>query len=233
MQVIDIQRALFHLGFNPGELDGIWGRRTIMAVKAFQRSRGLTVDGIVGPLTAQELMGTSAVAGAMDAASTPLIWYEEAINLLGTKEVEGTGSNRRILKWAKNLNIDYSGDDIPWCGLFVAHCVGSTLPNEELPPHPLGARNWRKFGESCEPMRGAIMVFWRGKREGALGHVGFYHSEDAQSFHVLGGNQSDNVNVARIARNRLLDARWPSTAKILTGAKVVAEAEGEMSGDEA
>ena len=31
--------------------------------------------------------------------------------------------------------------------------------------------------------------------------------EDAQAFHVLGGNQSDRVMIKRIAKNRLLGAR--------------------------
>lgn len=30
-------------------------------------------------------------------------------------------------------------------------------------------------------------------------------------FYVLGGNQSDAVNIARIAKSRLLGARWPAT----------------------
>ena len=30
-------------------------------------------------------------------------------------------------------------------------------------------------------------------------------------FHVLGGNPSDAVTIARIAKSRLLGARWPST----------------------
>ena len=51
MTVLDIQRALGARGFNPGPLDGIWGRKTIAAVEAFQASAGLAVDGIAGPKT--------------------------------------------------------------------------------------------------------------------------------------------------------------------------------------
>jgi hypothetical protein len=94
------------------------------------------------------------------------------------------------------------------------------------------ARAWRRFGEPCQPMRGAVLVFWRGKPEGSFGHVGFYHSEDSVSYHVLGGNQSNAVNLARISKNRLLAARWPRSASILTGAVVVARGEGALSHDE-
>lgn len=53
-----VQRAQEQLeaaGFELGEADGIFGRRTQAAVEAFQRQMGLTVDGIIGPRTAQRL----------------------------------------------------------------------------------------------------------------------------------------------------------------------------------
>ena len=111
------------------------------------------------------------------------------------------------------LDIDYAGDDVAWCGLFVAHCIGSTLGNEPLPANPLGARSWLKFGSPSKPQPGAVMVFWRGSRTGWQGHVGFYAGEnDAKGYLILGGNQSDAVNYTWLAKDRLLDARWPATA---------------------
>ena len=38
-------------GMAPLAMDGIFGAKTLAAVRAFQRSRGLQVDGVVGPLT--------------------------------------------------------------------------------------------------------------------------------------------------------------------------------------
>lgn len=49
--VLDLQRRLAALGFNPGPIDGIRGQKTIDAVKAAQQKYGLVVDGIVGPQT--------------------------------------------------------------------------------------------------------------------------------------------------------------------------------------
>ncbi len=68
-----------------------------------------------------------------------------------------------------------------------------------------------KFGAPVSPTLGAILVFWRGKRTGWLGHVGFYTGEDTSAYHVLGGNQGDKVSITRIAKERLLEARWPAT----------------------
>jgi cell wall-associated NlpC family hydrolase len=52
-------------------------------------------------------------------------------------------------------------------------------------------------------MLGDVLTF---KRNGG-GHVGIYVGEDKTHFHVLGGNQNNEVNVVRIAKTRLFKAR--------------------------
>ena len=46
-----LQDKLNALGYNSGNVDGIFGSKTKAAVLAFQKANGLGVDGIVGPLT--------------------------------------------------------------------------------------------------------------------------------------------------------------------------------------
>ena len=53
--VVHVQVRLRHLGFRPGPVDGRFGPRTEHAVVAFQRTRHLRVDGIVGPVTERAL----------------------------------------------------------------------------------------------------------------------------------------------------------------------------------
>ncbi len=53
--VKNIQRALDAAGVDSGGVDGEYGPKTTAAVAAFQRLRGLVVDGEVGPQTAREL----------------------------------------------------------------------------------------------------------------------------------------------------------------------------------
>lgn len=69
-----VQERLHAFGFDPGNVDGIYGPRTLAAVKAFQRAKGLVRDGIVGPLTlaalnapspGQEQSGKDAQSGAL------------------------------------------------------------------------------------------------------------------------------------------------------------------------
>jgi hypothetical protein len=49
------------------------------------------------------------------------------------------------------------------------------------------------------------------------GHVGFYVGEDKTYFHVLGGNQSNAVNVMRIAKARCVAIRWPTGVPVVGG----------------
>ncbi len=51
-----LQSVLNRLGYGAGEVDGIFGSRTENAVKRFQRTVGITVDGIVGKNTWNALM---------------------------------------------------------------------------------------------------------------------------------------------------------------------------------
>ncbi len=45
--VANIQSRLSYLGYNPGPVDGIYGKQTARAIRAFQKDHGLTVDGQV------------------------------------------------------------------------------------------------------------------------------------------------------------------------------------------
>lgn len=50
-----IQLALKHSGQNPGPIDGVFGSKTLSAVKKFQAAHSLKKDGIVGPSTWKKL----------------------------------------------------------------------------------------------------------------------------------------------------------------------------------
>ncbi|HWJ73408.1 MAG TPA: TIGR02594 family protein [Kaistia sp.] len=209
MKIIDIQVALAGLGFKPGPLDGIWGRQTVAAVRAFQAKNGLDPDGVIGPVTLAALMPN--VARSLDLSDPTLVWFKEACRLKGVMEVAGPKSNPVIDGWAKGLGITYGGDDIPWCGLFVGHCISATLDREPTPTGLLSARSWERFGVPTSPTPGAVMVFWRKSKQSGLGHVGFYAGEDDGAYRILGGNQSNRVSLAWVDRARLVAARWPST----------------------
>lgn len=130
----------------------------------------------------------------------------EALSLFGVQEVSGAADNPRILAWAKEIDVDdvLRHDSTPWCGLFVGLCAKrATWP---VVKNPLWALNWSRWGVGVpRPELGDVLTF---KREGG-GHVGMYVGEDNVAYHVLGGNQSDSVKIARIEKARLVAARRP------------------------
>lgn len=72
-----IQTKLKNWGYYTGSVDGIYGSKTVEAVKYFQRKNGLTADGIVGNATAAKLgmtlSGGSSTANNSSSSNTYLL----------------------------------------------------------------------------------------------------------------------------------------------------------------
>ncbi|HLP67938.1 MAG TPA: peptidoglycan-binding protein [Rhizobium sp.] len=221
---LDIQRRLAELGFDPGPIDGVRGRKTIAAVKGYQSATHLDPDGIVGPATLRALFGGAAVSPSDSPDVAP--WLDVAWRMKGLHERRDNAALREFLKSDGGTIGDPA--KIPWCGDFVQTCIAIAMPDEPLPANPYAAINWLKFGREDQPQRGAILVFWRGSPDGWEGHVGFYVSEDQTHFHVIGGNQQDSVTVSRIAKARLRKGgcRLPITGLVVEGGAVQADGSG-------
>lgn len=158
---------------------------------------------------------------------------EEALKLFGTKEVVGRGSNNIIISWRDELNKagykieGFSDDDVPWCGLFVA--IVCLRAGKKVVDSPLWARNWANYGsKSSPPKLGDVLTFVRPSG----GHVGFYIAEDDSCYHVLGGNQSNQVSFTRIEKSRLIACKnqynsIPDSAKpyFVTGNGIISKDE--------
>lgn len=142
-------------------------------------------------------------------ANTHPHWLDFARTLIGTREIPGQKHSPAIISWLKALKSWVTDDETPWCGTFLAYVM--LKAGYSYPVGYLTARKWSDYGYYVKPGEGAILVFWRGSPTGASGHVGIYVGEDDTHYHVLGGNQSDMVNVSRIAKSRLLTSRWPIT----------------------
>jgi len=183
-----IQSGLDKLGHSPGAIDGLWGLRTARAMKALLAANG---------------------RAASVAPPGPLPWITEATSALGRHEAR---DRSWLVDWLKRdgRSLGDPGKN-PWCGDFVETSIRVALPDEPLlgalGVNPYWARNWLLFGQEVKPTPGAVLVFARGSG----GHVGFAIGQDDTHLYVLDGNQSDAVTIARIAKSRLLGARWPST----------------------
>jgi uncharacterized protein (TIGR02594 family) len=163
---------------------------------------------------------------------SPPPWYQELLRRKGLHEVrDRTGLMAWLRSDGKTL-----GDPakLPWCGDAIETAMALTLPTEPLPSNPYLARNWLKFGVPLgRPALGAVIVFWRGSKAGTSGHVGFYAGEDAQAYHVLGGNQSNAITIARLDKARLLGFRWPAKFPLPTTGAVHLTTSGALSRNEA
>jgi uncharacterized protein (TIGR02594 family) len=154
-----------------------------------------------------------------------------ALELYGTKEILGDGNNPEILEWAKETGLQdvYKEDSTAWCGLFIA--VVAKRAGKEVVKDPLWAANWLKFGtKASEAMLGDVLVF---KRPGGS-HVGLYCGEDKNTYHVLGGNQSDKVCITRILKERCRGARRPifKTGQPANVRKIILSTSGIISENE-
>ncbi len=211
------------------KVDGGFGGVTEEAVKDFQRSHRLDVDGQVGPQTAAALDAVSVAAidkpavslvhtAAMPSTYSVAPWLSIMRAITGTKEVQGGKDSPVILSWVKEIVAAYpelkgtvgwyNKDSIPWCGLAVGYAV--TKAGFKPPKLLLGAANWFTDWPDGyrleEPCPGAILV----KTRTGGGHVTIYESEDKNYYYCRGGNQSDMVNVAAIKKDSTVRGfMWP------------------------
>ena len=71
--VVRLQNLLLERGFDPGPIDGIFGDKTEAAVKTFQETNSLEVDGVVGPKTWLALCESSPVISLPTNPTPPII----------------------------------------------------------------------------------------------------------------------------------------------------------------
>ena len=155
-------------------------------------------------------------------------WLEIARGLQGLKEIPGPKHNSTIQKWLTDLRAWWQDDETPWCGTFVAHCLQAA--GQPITKNWFRAKEWANYGKGLDLSAlspGAVLVF---ARTGG-GHVGFYVGESKGYYSVLGGNQSNAVNIMRIEKTRCIAARWPEGVPV-TGGPVNLTA-GKVSKNEA
>ena len=72
-EVSNIQKRLAAWGYYYGDIDGIYGSRTVAAVKKFQSANGLTPDGIAGPATLAKIGLPSGTSSGSQSATVNLL----------------------------------------------------------------------------------------------------------------------------------------------------------------
>lgn len=192
----EIQRRLNALGYSAGPVDGLIGPRTLGAMSG-------ALDRLESPNARPE----PPVAETERDLSDPK-WIAEARQYIGQREIKGSAHNPTILRWWKLIKSSFKDDETAWCAAFV----GGVLEQCGITStRSAAARSYLDFGKTLDkPAYGCVVVFWRGSPSGWSGHVGFIVGKDKRgNLMVLGGNQSDAVNIKPFSKSRVLGYRWP------------------------
>lgn len=180
-------------------LNGRFDSRMHKVVTTFQKTKGLTPDGAIGPTT-HAALGLKAIPVSTHAPFHPTIpWLNIAFAERGIREASEPGQhNARILDYHRTTTLKATDDETPWCSSFVNWVMiqsGRKGTNNAL------AKSWLEWGVSVkEPKKGDIVVIKQktggsnqatGSRSGY--HVGFYLALSPTHIKIFGGNQSNKV----------------------------------------
>jgi uncharacterized protein (TIGR02594 family) len=141
-----------------------------------------------------------------------LPWIAEGRKLIGISEIKGPQHNPEILQMWKDIKRGgIKDDETPWCAAFV----GAMLERVGIKSSRFeSAKSYLDWGTKLEvPVYGCIAVF---TREGG-GHVGFVVGQTGNGdLLILGGNQSDAVNIKAFKRDRVSGYRWSAQMGFVT-----------------
>lgn len=129
---------------------------------------------------------------------------------IGVTEYSSSG-RKRIAEYHNASNARGSSYATAWCSsmmCFICKALGFFSTGKAL------ARSWEKAGlkKITKPVKGCIVVFWRGSKSSGYGHVGCYDSDAGDSVRVLGGNQLNTVCKANYPKSRLVGYYLPKKA---------------------
>lgn len=131
-----------------------------------------------------------------------------ALSQYGVTEIVGKEHNPIVLNYFKEIGHTWvTTDEIAWCSAFINWVA---LKAKVQRSNKLTARSWLQVGTDIkEPKLNDVVVFWRSKKASWKGHVGLFisYSEDKKYIYVLGGNQSNQVNIKKYPVYRLLGFR--------------------------
>ena len=123
---------------------------------------------------------------------------------MNVKEIKGKNHNPRILQYHNATSLKASTDEVPWCSSFVNYIVQKS---GDKGTESAMARSWEKWGKEIEkPVPGCIVVFSRGSDK-RFGHVAIFCYETKKNIYVIGGNQSDSVNITPYSKSKFVTYR--------------------------
>lgn len=130
---------------------------------------------------------------------------------IGLTEIKASNRHPTIDAWAKTLSGKWLLGQ-PWCGTFCAQVFKEVGLGHKIPKEFYRAKEWESAGTKLtRPAYGCVVTF---TRDGG-GHVGIVVGKTKTGMlKVLGGNQSDAVNIADFDPKRVTAYRWISSGSV-------------------
>ena len=127
---------------------------------------------------------------------------------IGLPEIKASNRHPTIDAWAKTLSGKWLLGQ-PWCGTFCAQVFKEAGLEHKIPKEFFRAKAWENAGTKLDkPAYGCVVTF---TRDGG-GHVGIVVGKTKTGMlKVLGGNQSNAVNIADFDPKRVTAYRWISS----------------------
>jgi uncharacterized protein (TIGR02594 family) len=144
-----------------------------------------------------------------------VIAVDLAQRFVGVAEVSGSASNPQILAMLRLDENWPQGGYVPWCSAFMKYIAWLLrLPRSKS----LQARSWLAVGRPVNLEQAEagfdVVILKRGEGQqpgpdilNAPGHVGLFAGREGDSVLLLGGNQSDAINVQRFPASQILGIR--------------------------
>ena len=130
-------------------------------------------------------------------------WMDIAEGERGVKEITGASAHPQIVAYHATTTLKATSDEVPWCSSFVNWVMAKAK-------YPItksaAAKSWATYGQSCALHPGCLVVF---TRKGG-NHVGFCVGDTSTTVKVLGGNQSNEVNIASYRKENMIACILPA-----------------------
>lgn len=188
-EVEQAQRLLEKHGFDVGGADGQFGPMTRSAVVQFQRAKGLSADGVVGPATWKALNGPVEARPVPPPVSGDMRQrvLDAARAELGTLESGNNGG--AALKYPRFFG---RGSEA-WCADFVSYVMNQSGGRMNDPYCPSIVNRLKEQGtwKRSNPQPGDMVLFdW--DRDGTADHIGIVERVNANgTISTIEGNTTD------------------------------------------
>lgn len=193
-EVTALQQALINKGFlGQGEADGIYGSKTMAAVKAFQSASNLTANGVADVTTQAKLYGAGGNTGNMKGNVFSLDWFVDGYALINAfPNVSVYDCNTGVTWNAKYINGKNHADVIPASATDAQLLTAYSITGSYVRRPCIITINGTKYAGSmyavghgttnyCSWFSGVMCIHFTGSKTHTSGRVDADHQKAIQS----------------------------------------------------